>query len=191
LGAGGRLLECGINLVQPVLGAAFILFSRSGVRRLFEGGAYLRLYGNSLQSEPMQFMDRGFQFFANWYTRFSKLKDFKPESSREKRFLSWQTFDTLRLDYYGYKALVEQFVRLHPNYYILPNRITGSPIESLFSELRYRSSGQLTAPMFSPTLKMIASGKATYYGKRKSRRDFDYTNQTLHLNPAASSSKNP
>ncbi len=45
LSAGGRLSEYGINLVQPVLGAAFILFSRSGVRRLLEGGAYLRLYG--------------------------------------------------------------------------------------------------------------------------------------------------
>lgn len=167
------------------------IFTVEACADFFDNGCLSKKRINSLQSEPMQFMHRGFQFFTNWYARFSKLKDFKPESSREKRFLSWQTFDTLRLDFYGYKALVEQFIRLHPNYYVLPNRITGSPIESLFSELRYRSSGQLTSPVFSPTLKMIATGKATHYGKRKSRRDFDYRNQTLHLNPAASSSKNP
>ena len=39
--------------------------------------------------------------------------------------------------YHGFKGLCEVFLAQHPEYYIVPVRITGSAIETVFSSLKY------------------------------------------------------
>ena len=53
----------------------------------------------------------------------------------------------------GFKGLCEDFTSKHgPTYYIVPVRISGSAIESLFSRFKYNFSGNLTAVNYESAL---------------------------------------
>ena len=56
-----------------------------------------------------------------------------------------QTWNLLRMMYFGFVGLCEDFVTAYPGYYIVPVQINGSAIESLFSSQKYNASGQLSA----------------------------------------------
>ena len=57
-------------------------------------------------------------------------------------FLAW---DLLRIDVYGFKAFCEDFLKKHPGYFISPLRISGSAVESLFSQYKHNAGGKLDA----------------------------------------------
>ena len=62
-----------------------------------------------------------------------------------KKFLSWQTWDLLRITWYGYREFCKSFLQRHPGYYVYPLRLTGSAIETVFSRLKYTTGGHLSA----------------------------------------------
>ena len=70
---------------------------------------------------------------------------FQPNSSKERRFLSWQTFDLLRICVYGFQEFVESFLQEFPNNYIAPLKLNGSAVETLFSQFKFESDGKLTS----------------------------------------------
>ena len=57
-------------------------------------------------------------------------------------YLAW---DLLRIYVYGFKAFCEDFLKKHPGYFVSPLRISGSTVESLFSQYKYSAGGKLDA----------------------------------------------
>ena len=64
-------------------------------------------------------------------------------------FLSWQTWDLLRFMFYGFTGFCEQFLQDHPGYTIYPIRLNGSAVETLFSQLKYASGGNLMSTNYA------------------------------------------
>ena len=54
--------------------------------------------------------------------------------------------------YYGFTGLCEEFLTVHPSYFIAPIRVNGSAIESVFSCLKYISGGNLASTNYSTSL---------------------------------------
>ena len=96
------------------------------------------------------------------FIRYVLDKDFPHTSSTQKVFLSWQSkwsavnilfiyflmytaWDLLRIDIYGFRAFCKYFFDRHPGYFVSPLRITGSAVESLFSQFKHNSGGKLDA----------------------------------------------
>jgi len=91
-------------------------------------------------------------------------KDFPHASNTQKSFLSRQSskwlvlnyaylcvllinaaWDLLRIDTYGFKAYYNYFFHRHPGYFASPLRISGSAVESLFSQFKHNSGRKLDA----------------------------------------------
>lgn len=58
-------------------------------------------------------------------------------------------FDLLRVDVYGFKAFCKDFFTRYPGYFISPLRLSGSAIESIFSQYKYCAGGKLDASNFA------------------------------------------
>ena len=54
-------------------------------------------------------------------------------------------WDLLRIDIYGFRAFCKYFFEQHPGYFISPLRISGSAVESLFSQFKHNAGGKLDA----------------------------------------------
>ena len=78
----------------------------------------------------------------------------------QRRFLSWQSkslfqdqlcnfylvaFDLLRIDIYGFTLFCETFLSKYPGYFISPLRLSGSAVETIFSQYKYTCGGKLDA----------------------------------------------
>ena len=50
---------------------------------------------------------------------------------------------------YGFKAFCEEFLTQYPDYFVSPLRLSGSSIESLFSQYKYCAGGKLDAANYS------------------------------------------
>ena len=57
-------------------------------------------------------------------------------------FIAW---DLLRIDVYGFRGFTEWFLKTYPTYFIAPLRLSGSSVESLFSQYKHSSGGKLDA----------------------------------------------
>lgn len=54
-------------------------------------------------------------------------------------------WDLLRIDYYGFKFFCKLFKSAYPKHFVSPLRITGSAVETLFSQFKYSAGGRLDA----------------------------------------------
>jgi len=63
--------------------------------------------------------------------------------------LVFQTYDLLRVCNYGFLAFCEDFLHRNPAYYILPLKLNGSAVETLFSQFKYNAGGKLTSLNFA------------------------------------------
>lgn len=54
-------------------------------------------------------------------------------------------WDNLRIDVYGFATFCEWFFKEYPSYYVVPIRITGSAVETLFAQYKYLSGNKLDA----------------------------------------------
>lgn len=71
--------------------------------------------------------------------------NFHPTSPKQEMFLSWQTWDLLRVMSYGIIGFCEDFIRRHPGYYVVPVRVSGSAVETVFAQLKHAAGGRLSA----------------------------------------------
>ena len=76
-----------------------------------------------------------------------------------------QTWDLLRLMYYGFKQLCDSFTRQHGQYYVVPVRINGSVIESLFSRFKYDAGGNLSATNYESAISRLLTADLKAKGK--------------------------
>ncbi len=91
---------------------------------------------------------------------------------RDRMFLSWQTWDLLRIMYYGFIGFCEDFLRKHPGYTIYPIRMNGSAVETVFSQLKYASGGNLMSTNYaSVRSSMLIRGSISGKHKRDDYRD--------------------
>jgi hypothetical protein len=56
---------------------------------------------------------------------------------------------------HGFTGLCLDFLRKNPDHFVVPVRVTGSVIESLFSNLKYVSGGQLSSINYSTSLSAL------------------------------------
>ena len=85
-----------------------------------------------------------------------------------------QTWDLLRLMYYGFSELCHEFFDRFPGHYLIPLRINGSGLETIFSQLRFSTAGNLTScnygyALSSLTLRRFLHGHRGKYKYRKAR----------------------
>ena len=74
----------------------------------------------------------------------------------------------------GFKNLVKDFTATHPGYYVNPRRVNGSAVETLFSELKHITGGNLSAANYE-------SAKATLLTKRECKGQDSYRSDVLYL----------
>ena len=58
-------------------------------------------------------------------------------------------FDLLRIDIYGFNLFCKHFFKKYPGYFISPLRISGSAVETLFSQFKHSAGGKLDAANYS------------------------------------------
>lgn len=52
-------------------------------------------------------------------------------------------WDNLRIDVFGFTAFCESFLDRYPGYYLVPLRMSGSAVETLFGQYKYLSGNKL------------------------------------------------
>ncbi len=94
------------------------------------------------------------------------------------------------LDYssrYGFRAFCEEQTSKHPGYYISPLCANGSAIETLFSQLRYATRGNLTSVSYAPARAQLIT-KRSVHGSRSTD---DYRDAPLYIKKSELPFKNP
>ena len=122
---------------------------------LFERGFLSHSQIGNNQHDVLNNIRAGMQYFIDWYSNLSKGDNFHPTSTTERKFLSWQTFDLLRIAVYGFLDFVERFILEYPEYYVLPLKLNGSAVETLFAQFKYESAGKLTSVNYSTARKSV------------------------------------
>ena len=92
-------------------------------------------------------------------------------------FLSWQTWDLLRVMYFGFKGFCEDFLSRHPGYTIYPICLNGSAVESFFSKLKYNTSANLSGVNYASARAAILT-RGSVQGKK---RNVDYRDAPMYL----------
>ncbi len=117
--------------------------------KVFERGI---LSNNKITVDDKKIMENiqeGYAYFETWWEQLKAGGDFIPNNSQERRFLSWQTWDLLRITVFGFQGLVSSFLDKHPEYYIYPLKVNGSAVETLFSQFKFETNSKLTSANYA------------------------------------------
>ena len=163
--------------------------------QLFERGILgKKVYIKSVDSNPIiSSMDQGFKFFSEWLdVELSKGEydsivtlcivfitsstGYSITETKERSFLSWQTWDLLRVMYYGFRGFCHDFLSQHPGYTIFPIRLNGSAIESFFSKIKHTTSGHLSSTNYASARAALLTRGTIGDKKHKD----DYRSAPLH-----------
>lgn len=112
-------------------------------------------------------------YFVRYFSRY------KITEKSGKLFLSWETWDLLKLMFYGFKSLCQDFTAAHPGYTIYPVRINGSAVETFFSQVKHATSGHLSSTNYATARGSIIT-KGSIHGKLR-RHHGDYRNVPLYI----------
>lgn len=102
---------------------------------------------------------------------------YKITTTTRRPFLSWQTWDLLRVMYYGFRGFCSEFLQKHPGYAIHPIRFNGSAVETFFSQLKFATSGHLSGTNYA-TARSAVLTRGSVKGKRKNT---DYRKVPLYI----------
>ena len=111
--------------------------------------------------------------------KFVFLSGYKITDQTGKLFLSWQTWDLLKLMFYDFKSLCDDFTTTNPGYSIYPIRVNGSVVETLFSQIKHTTSGNLSSSNYATARAAIIT-KGSIHGKIR-RHHGDYRNVSLYI----------
>ncbi|XP_014670998.1 PREDICTED: uncharacterized protein LOC106811792 [Priapulus caudatus] len=126
---------------------------------VFENGLLSHEMIDRNHPKTMDNIRKGYQFFEDWLETLldeisqQREESFHLTSPKERRFLSWQTWDLLRVMYFGFTGLVSSFMERHPDHFISPLRINGSAVETLFSQFKARAGGKLSSLNYETSLR--------------------------------------
>eukprot|EP00733_Pompholyxophrys_punicea_P000835 Pompholyxophrys_punicea_v1_NODE_317_length_2277_cov_3.387663.p2 type:complete len:147 gc:universal NODE_317_length_2277_cov_3.387663:505-65(-) len=77
----------------------------------------------------------GFKVFTDWADNLLALP-YDIHYGKQERFLSWQTWDELRLTVLGFEGFYQHFFEKLGGYFIVPLRANGSALETIFGQLK-------------------------------------------------------
>lgn len=83
----------------------------------------------------------------------------------------------MRICWYGFKGYCEEFFQTHPHAFVAPLRLNGSAIETVFSQLKYATGGNLTAVSYAPARAQLIT-KRSIHGIRVTD---EYRNAPLYI----------
>jgi len=78
---------------------------------------------------------------------------------------------------YGFRGLVKDFLSRHPGHHINPRRVNGSGVETLFGQLKHRTSGNLTGHNYESAKAVLLTRRQTLGVKSKD----DYRDTPLNI----------
>ena len=147
--------------------------------KMFENGILSHTAIKNADSVVLQNIDEGFHFFMGWCDD-AILEHINIFANNVTQFLAWQTWDLTRLMVHGFRLFIHDFFRRHPNthHYIIPVRLNGSAVETLFSQLKYSAGGQLSATNYATARSSILMKKVV---KGHTVKDQEYRNVPLGL----------
>ena len=129
-------------------------------------------------SAALASIKEGFNFFATWLDGLTSADPgFSPTVVSQKKFISWQTWDLLRLDCYGFASFCLDFLKRNPGYFIVPVRVSGSAIETIFSQCKHASGGRLSSTNYATSLASISLQRNLHPVHSSGK---DYRDATLH-----------
>ena len=82
--------------------------------------------------------------------------------SQSKQFLAWQTWDLLRIMWYGFQGFTANFTSQHPGFYVSPLRLNGSAIETVFSQFKFISHSNLTSTRYPQALASLLTQRSVH-----------------------------
>ena len=124
-------------------------------------------------------MKDGFYFFMGWCDEVIG-NGMDISANIQKSFLAWQTWDLMRVTFYGFIDFVEAFISRHQQdgQYIIPVRLDGSAVETLFSQLKYSAGGHLSSTNYATARSSILIKKQV---KGHNVKDKEYRNVNLNF----------
>ena len=94
---------------------------------------------------------------------------------------SYTAFDLLRIDIHGFNVFAA-ILEKYPGYFISPLRVSGSTVETLFSQFKYSAGGKLDAANYSYSRAVsLVKQVATTHHSGKDYRDINLATPTLPL----------
>ncbi|KAK8750889.1 hypothetical protein OTU49_015043 [Cherax quadricarinatus] len=104
--------------------------------KIFEKGLLSNVGVTSERQEAITNTMEGYQWFCDWLNDMNATAALHLKDPRQKEFLSWQTWEGLRLSLYGFRSLCKNFHSRHPDRAIVPLRVNGSAVERVFSQVK-------------------------------------------------------
>jgi hypothetical protein len=137
----------------------------------------------NMDSRVLKSIDEGYSFFTNWMSSIlEKDPEYDFTSTTQQKFLSWQTMDLLRIDVYSLKSFCQHFLTKYPGYFVSPLRLSGSAVESLFSQYKYNARGKLDAANYSSAhAANLIQQTTSSHDSGKGYRDSELSIATLSL----------
>lgn len=133
--------------------------------QLFERGILKTGFIKCVHSPFLTTIKKGFQFFSEWadklilegtckhcmftFTASYITPGYDFSRNSERMFISYQTWDFLRIMYYGFVGFCTDFLEKHPGYTVYPIRMNGSAVETVFSQLKYVTGGNLISTNYA------------------------------------------
>ena len=123
-------------------------------------------------------MEHGFHFLMGWCDD-ALLRHVDIETNYQKSFLAWQTCDLMRITYYGFKEFTTSYLEQHSqdDLYIVPLRLNGSAVETLFSQMKYSAGGHFSSTNCTARSSLLMKNQV----RGRSVKDADYRNVNLNL----------
>ncbi|XP_067042166.1 uncharacterized protein [Acropora muricata] len=146
---------------------------------LFEFGILSHEKILDASSSVLTNMEDGFLFFVAW-ADYCYSEGHNLATPSQTVFLAWQTWDLLRLMYYGFREFCQEFLQRFPGCYIVPLKINGSGIETIFSQLRFSTTGNLSGSNYGYALSALTLRRSLHghgHGKSKYRNARLYVRQ--------------
>ncbi|XP_065907460.1 uncharacterized protein [Dysidea avara] len=112
--------------------------------KIFENGLLSHDRVTDVNSAILKNIREGFKFFRSWHNSLSEAAT-PNQPIQPNKFLAWQTWDLLRICVYGFESFCTYFLNRYPNRFVSPLRVSGSAVESLFSQYKRSAGGKLDA----------------------------------------------
>lgn len=67
----------------------------------------------------------------------------------------FQTYYLLRICAYSFPAFCQEYLARNPGYYVVPMKVNGSAVKSLFSQFKYASGGKLLSANYETAKRSV------------------------------------
>lgn len=139
--------------------------------QIFENGVLSQKKISTSDTTCLDSVKTGFKYFETWFLEvLEENPDYMFNDPKQTKFLSWQTWDLLRIMVFGFINLCNDFLSRHPTYFLAPLRINGSAVESLFSQMKYATGSKLSSINYATARKAVLT-KRNVHGKNASNKN--------------------